>query len=255
MAEIKLDVRTLARDFEEAGARHGWAIAHLSAVGDYPRPWLHLPGQRDQAARVYVSAGIHGDEPAPPLALLCLVRQPGIFQGLDVTLFPILNPEGLAVGIRGNRFNLDCNRDYMELKSAEVRGHMEVLQTLGRFDAAICLHEDWEAQGAYLYELHGEQDPDLSQPMLNAMAQHLPVELASVIDESEARNGIIRKKPDAFKDRTDWPEALYLTHRHTTACYTLETPSTRSMEHRIAAHMEAIRTACGMLADLPHRPE
>ena len=49
------------------------------------------PGPRPRP-RIYLSAGIHGDEPAPPLALLALLEA-GVFDDRAVWfLCPLLNP-------------------------------------------------------------------------------------------------------------------------------------------------------------------
>ena len=49
---------------------------------------------------------------------------------------------------------IDLNRDYRNSRSLEIKGHIETLLTLGRFDASMMLHEDYEGIGAYLYELN-----------------------------------------------------------------------------------------------------
>ena len=67
-----------------------------------------------------------------PLALIDMLRQPDFFTGFSVTIFPILNPDGLAKGIRENSDGIDLNRDYRSTKSAEIASHIEGLKTLGR---------------------------------------------------------------------------------------------------------------------------
>jgi hypothetical protein len=56
-------------------------------------------------------------------------------------MFPILNPDGLARGVRTNRDGIDLNRDYRNSRSLEIKGHIETLLTLGRFDASMMLHD------------------------------------------------------------------------------------------------------------------
>jgi predicted deacylase len=77
-------------------------VRHLSPMEIGPRRWFQrvVPDGYGAPPRLYLSAGIHGDEVSGPLALLEMIRQPGFFAGFDVTMFPILNPNGLARGVR-----------------------------------------------------------------------------------------------------------------------------------------------------------
>lgn len=248
---LPLDPISLAQEFEALGDQHGWEVQQLSPIGDCSRPWLRLPGSSNASPRLYLSSGVHGDEPAPPLALRELIQQPTAFCGLEVVAFPLINPEGLTANARENRFGFDCNRDYLALQTAEVQGHVEVLRRLQPVTAALFLHEDWEAKGAYLYELNPEQHSSLSAGLLHALRQHLPIETANEIDGFPAEDGLISRFTEEVLKREDWPESLYLAKHLCPINYTLETPSSLPLEHRIAAHIEAVKTAARTLADLP----
>ena len=204
--------------------------------------------------RLYLSAGIHGDEIAGPLALLEMIRQPGFFAGFDVTMFPILNPNGLALGVRTNRDEIDLNRDYRNSRSLEIKGHIESLLTLGRFDASMLLHEDYEGIGAYLYELNDTLDPGLGAKIIAAMGLHVPIDLRPEIEEASARGGVISRrdlvaKLGRLEDRPAWAEAAYLTIHHTEVSYTIETPKPFPIEARVDAHIAAVETLMGALKD------
>lgn len=248
---LPLDAKALAQDFVTLGSKSGWEVQHLSPIRDCPRPWLRLPGSDPEAPRLYLSSGVHGDEPAPPLALLELIQHPGAFTGLEVLVFPLINPEGLNADARENRFGVDCNRDYLALQSEEVRGHVEVLKQLPPLELALYLHEDWEAKGAYLYELNPHQQSSYSAPLLDALRHHLPIETASEIDGFPADHGLISRIPAEVLERQDWPESLYVAKHLCPINYTVETPSALPLRHRVAAQVEAVKTAARALADLP----
>src|SRR5208282_6113869 len=137
------------RDIENAAYAAGWTVRHLSPMESGPRPWFQriAPHGDSASPRLYLSAGIHGDEISGPLSLLEMIRQPGFFAAFDVTMFPILNPEGLARGLRMNRHGIDLNRDYRNSRSLEIKGHIETLLTLRPFrrvdDAARGLRGHW----------------------------------------------------------------------------------------------------------------
>jgi hypothetical protein len=194
--------------------------------------------------RIYLSAGIHGDEPAPPLALLRLLEC-GFFDARAIWFIcPLLNPVGLALGTRENADGIDLNRDYRNPVSAEIRAHVAWLQRQPRFDLAILVHEDWEAKGFYLYEVNRTQRPGLAETIIEEVSAGCPIELAEQIDGRPARGGIIRPKGDPTK-REVWPESIYLHAHHTKLSYGLETPSTLPLEQRIATLCTAVEAALG----------
>jgi hypothetical protein len=238
---------TIVRDLEEAARTGGWTIAYLSPCTSGTRPWFHRAGKtRNPAPRIYLSAGIHGDEIAGPFAVLEMLRRPAFFDDFDVTIFPILNPDGIARGIRGNADGIDLNRDYRNTKSAEIRSHIEVLETLAPVIAAMCLHEDFEGIGAYLYELNDEIPPTLGAKIVAAMAKHVPIDLRPEIEEVIATRGVLSRrdiirKHGPIEDRPDWPEAIYL-RRLTGLIYTTETPLPFPLEQRIHAQIAAAET-------------
>jgi protein MpaA len=241
-------------EVEEAARATGWTVRHLSPMESGPRPWFQRAAPNDDSAppRLYLSAGIHGDEISGPLALLEMIRQPGFFATFDVTMFPLLNPNGLARGLRMNRDGIDLNRDYRNSRSLEIKGHIKTLLTLGRFDASMMLHEDYEGIGAYLYELNDTLDPGLGAKIIAAMGLHVPIDLRPEIEEWAARGGVISRhdliaKLGRLEDLPEWPETIYLTVHHTDVGYTIETPKPFPIEARVKAQIAAVETLMNAL--------
>jgi hypothetical protein len=242
------DPAGFARDIEAAALDDDWTIRHLSDCASGPRPWLtRLSRAGPHSPGLYLSAGIHGDEISGPLALLELIRRPDFFAPVHVAIFPILNPDGLARGIRENGDGIDLNRDYREFKSAEIRSHVEALKTLGRFKASMMLHEDYEGIGAYLFELNDMPPPTLGSRIVAAMGRHVPIDVRPSIDDFPSRDGVLSRKDiiairGPIEDRPDWPEAVYLTMHHTEISYTTETPKPFPLADRVAAQIAAVET-------------
>lgn len=211
-------------------------------IGDCPLVALtkRTPGPRP---RIYLSSGIHGDEPAPPLALLEMLEAGAFDTRANWLICPMLNPIGFIRATRETEGGIDLNRDYRHLVSAEIRSHIRWLQRQPNFDVALCLHEDWEATGFYLYELDRENRRTLAELMIEAVSRVCPIETAAVIDGRESHApGIIRPIADPFL-RDLWPESIYLRAHHTTLTYTLESPSALPMPQRIAALRAAVEAA------------
>lgn len=202
------------------------------------------PGPRP---RIYLSAGIHGDEPAPPLALLELIEAGRFDSRANWFICPLLNPAGFLKRTRENADGVDLNRDYKALRSLEIQAHARWLQRQPNFDVTLCVHEDWESTGYYLYELNPTARFSLAQPMIDAVGKVCPIESATVIDGREIdERGIIRPHADPLL-RELWPESIYLRAHHTTLGYTLESPSALPLPVRIAAQRAAIETAITQL--------
>jgi murein peptide amidase A len=243
-----------ARDVEHAARAAGWTVRHLSPMEAGPRPWFQriVPDDYSASPRLYLSAGIHGDEISGPLALLEMIREPGFFAEFEVTMFPILNPNGLACGVRTNGDKIDLNRDYRNPRSLEVKGHIETLLTLGRFDASMMLHEDYEGIGAYLYELNDTLDPGLGASIIAAMGLHVPIDLRPEIEEAPAHGGVISRrdlvaKLGRLEDRPEWAEATYLMLYHSAVSYTIETPKPFPIRARVNAQTAAVETLMNAL--------
>ncbi|MSU50803.1 MAG: succinylglutamate desuccinylase [Opitutus sp.] len=217
-----------------AGRAQGFRVDHFGESGGLPQLAL-TKRTRGPRPRIYFSAGIHGDEPAPPLALLELIER-GAFDALaGWFICPLLNPIGFSRHTREGSDGFDLNRDYKTPRSVEIQAHARWLQRQPNFDLAICLHEDWEAQGFYLYELNPSDRPGVAHAMIDAVRNVCPIETATVIDgRTIAELGIIRPTADpALRDA--WPESIYLQAHHTKLGYTVETPSALPLVQRIAA--------------------
>jgi len=211
-----------------------------------PITFFHRDASCGGAGRICVSAGIHGDEAAGTCALVGLLAEGFDFCGLDAAIFPALSPDGLRAGSRTNFGGVDLNRDYREPKTDEVRAHLEALSRLGQLDLGICLHEDWEAEGSYIYENVKGHGAGMADELLGAMAAHIAPDGRGEIDGMRAEGGIIRPNLKA-EDFMEWPEAIFLWEKHCPAVYTLETPSGLRLEQRVEAHCAAVRIACRLL--------
>jgi protein MpaA len=242
---LPLDPREFTPRFDAAARVRGFTGEEFGTIEGHPLLAYTKPAVTNRA--VYVSSGMHGDEPAPPWALLRVLEE-GFFDArAHWLLCPLLNPTGLARRTRENFQGVDLNRDYLHPQTAEVRAHVAWLERQPRFDASFCLHEDYDALGFYLYELNPDNRPTLVDEALRAASLHCPIEMSTVIDGREATGpGLIRPVSDPLL-RNDWPEAIYLRHNHTTLSYTFETPTALPIEQRIAAQAAALRAAVDRL--------
>jgi len=246
-----IDIRAVLAATAAAAQRLGWRAETFHRTPDFSWVAWHR-GPRSPTAdrpplRLYFSAGIHGDEPAGPLALLRLVEQDAWPRGVELWVVPCLNPTGFVLHRRENAAGADLNRDYRHLTTPEVRAHTAWLTHQPDFTTTFCLHEDWEAQGFYLYELNPEERPSLAARMIAAVEEVCPIDHSPVIESRPAVGGVIRPSLDPAT-RPQWPEAFYLLQHKTRLSYTLEAPSDFPLEVRVEALTAGLGAA---LAALP----
>jgi predicted deacylase len=241
-----IDIAAVLRDTLAAGHADGWRLKTLSAAPGIDLHTLHRPAGTHRGAgapkRIYLSAGIHGDEPAGPLAMRQLLQDKSLPAAADLWVCPCLNPTGFPRNTRANAAGIDLNRDYRHLESPEVRAHIEWLRRQPNFDLCFCLHEDWEAHGFYVYELNPDARPSLAPAMLAAVAPVCPLDLSPEIEGRPAHGGLINPNPDP-NSRPQWPEAFYLFQHLTRLSYTLEAPSDFPLAVRVEALVTAVRAA------------
>jgi protein MpaA len=202
----KLDLSAVLLDCRTAAVENGWKVEELPA---HPKPSLLALTRvgRDsgrQHRRYYISSGIHGDEPAGPLAVRQLVRENLWPDDLDLYVLPCLNPTGFMLNRRENDEGTDLNRQYLQPKAEEILAQIRWLESQPVFDLCLCLHEDWESHGFYVYELNPDGKPSLAHKMIAAAERVCPIDPSEIIEGRVAQGGIIRPSLDP-RTRAVWP--------------------------------------------------
>lgn len=227
----------------------GWSNESLPIGPDDSLLFMHRLGDSQKSPNVLISAGIHGDEPATTASISKLILNDLLPKYCSYTVFPCLNPRGMRLSKRETPEGIDLNRDFMTTKTIEVQTELQKLQEYGRFEVTLLLHEDWEANGFYLYELtEPNAAPRFGRAVLDAVSSICPIENSPIIEGLEASNGLIHP-PYHQNKRPDWPEAFYLMRHKTNHSLTLESPSDFELEVRINALCAGVLTAVKMLGD------
>lgn len=156
---------------------------------------FHGPTAAHDLIRIGLFTGIHGDEPAGPLAALNLlaqlVRQPHLAAGYHLTVYPTINPYGLAAGTRHDQEGYDLNREFWKESTRPAVRRLEQELRASRFQGIIALHADDTCEGLYGYA-HGRLlNEALLRPALRASGQHLPMDQRPLIDGFAAEAGVI----------------------------------------------------------------
>ena len=201
--------------------------------------------------RALISAGIHGDEPAGVETICSFLEQKEFLNYAsqwELTLMPCINPTGYELATRENHENKDLNRLFKaEASCPEVDFVKNILER--PYDLDLELHEDVDTEGYYLYQKDRTPEPgSLGREILDAVERVMELNSAGEIEGMPAERGLISRLSDPDKMEW-WPMAIYAHFQGCRHCFTLETSPAFSMETRVEAHLEALRTALESISD------
>ena len=235
-----IDIESVLADCVAAAEAHGWSVHWLETENNIRLLTLHrVPETANH--KIYLSSGIHGDEPAAPLAVRELITENVWPEDAEIWVCPCLNPTGFPINTRENAKGDDLNRDYIHLNTPEIRAHTQWLQTLPALDFTIQLHEDWEAKGFYFYELKMDDRQTEPRWVLESVKSVCPIDKSAEIDGRRNDRGLIVPEMDP-RLRDLWPEAFWLVMNKTKLSYTCEAPSDFPMETRVETLERAVRS-------------
>ena len=239
------DYAHLVKRWRAAAPKAGLALEVFAEADGYSLLHLFSKKSPPNAPSIYFSAGIHGDEPAATEALLeWIERNSNLAQRLNLRIFPCLNPWGLVHNKRTDAEGRDLNRCYRDCSLPLIAAHRRLVEK-SRYDLALILHEDYDAQGAYLYETSPAK-PRWGERIIAAMARQIPPDPRRRIDTSRAKEGIIRRRITQ-NIMPDWPEAFLLHFHGATRVFTIETASEFHIDTRVEAHVAAIDAAIALI--------
>ncbi len=214
----------------------------IGSVGEYPIHRLALSNNREKSHKILLSAGVHGDEPAGVEAVLRLLEseQREMLEPFSFTIVPCVNPSGYVDNTRANRQGADINRSFEEGSVAEVRLLKGLLEGQ-QIDCFIDLHEDWEAEGFYLYE--GQRDKEwIGHTIIDAVEKVGAIDPKGDSDEDDTDEPLAR---GVFEVAAAWGTAglaPYVLAYHAPRVLIFETPTSWTMEMRIATHLAALKS-------------
>ncbi len=230
-------------------------VREVAAVGA-PRTLLIAECGAAGLPAVTLAAGVHGDEPAAPAALLSLVRDGLLDPSFAYRIWPCTNPSGYLAGTRANAEGDDINRSF---RRGGTTPEARAIVTANRdrtFELSFDLHEDYEASGFYCYEpMRDGIDNGFGREVVRAIAEvGLPIQdLDDAFDlgyPPEAHHIRTlepgRCVPDyaaehAFFDHL--PYSIYMLRRSARCALTLESPRSLPWHERVAMHRIAVVTA------------
>ena len=234
------DYVNLVRRWRAVARAAGLQVRFLAQADDY-KTWYLKTKSLGANGGLYVSAGIHGDEPGGPEALVTWAEKNArILAQLPCMIFPCLNPWGLVNNRRIDQEGRDLNRLFHR-DDVPVISAVKMLVKSRQFDIALMLHEDYDGQGIYLYETERAR-PFWAESLVRIAAGFIPVDRRERIDRRKCtRPGIVRRKVNMKTFvKIGFPEAIHFHLFHSKRTFTIETPSEFALDQRVAAQVAII---------------
>lgn len=196
--------------------------------------------KRDERAGIYISAGVHGDEVAGPWGLLKWAQEHvELLKRERFLLLPTLNPHGMILNTRADLDGRDLNRLFHDTEH-ELMAAWRGLLAGWRFSLGLCLHEDYDGQGCYVYELTKERRV-MGHAILQDCAAVIPVDERRNMDGHRANHGVIVRR--VAPEMAGRPEAIVLQEIGTPLVLTFESPSEFSLVERIKVQKVFVSSA------------
>ncbi len=189
----------------------------------------------------YLSAGVHGDEAAAAWGLAEWAwAHPAMLRSVPLILCPCLNPAGIAANTRLDHRGRDLNRMFHDSTDALIGSWQQWVSAL-RPRLGICLHEDYDAQGCYVYELSRGAPVPRCEPVMQVVERVMARDPNRSIEGRAASQGIIQR--DEPPSDVIGPEAIVLWNYGCEMTLTFETPSEFALDARVLAHQTFIEAA------------
>jgi hypothetical protein len=247
--------RDLERAWKALRVTHDLRVREVACVGA-PRTLLCVEVGDHMLPAIALAAGIHGDEPAGPWALLDFVAAGRLDPRYAYRIWPCTNPTGFEAGTRESGDGVDLNRTFGRGGgSPEAKAILTANRDHG-FALSVDLHEDYDADGFYCYEYGGGE---LGRAAVAAIdAAGLPVDplvdtfdLAGPLDESTClreRGRIAADQAVEAKIVGAYSYTMLLARRAARHALTFETPSRLEWAIRLEMHGLALRAAIDALS-------
>ena len=221
-------------------------IELLGTAHNYPIYQIHLASSAETAKHILITGGVHGDEPAGVEAVLQFLERDNtaLLNKFSFLIIPCINPYGYVHNTRETINDIDINRAFETEGVAEVA---IVKAALGetQFSLAIDFHEDYDANGFYLYE--GKRDAQYIGPELAIAAKAI-----GSIDPEDPGEDAPDLAEGVYKVATSWGTqglAPYLLHFHSEHVIISETPTVWHLKQRAALHLTILDTALDIISE------
>ncbi len=256
---MEASYEVLAGAWKALRGMSGAAVREVACVGARRTLLVADIVNAPRAPTIAIAAGIHGDEPIGPWALLTLVRDGLLDRRFNYRCWPCMNPSGYALGTRENADGADVNRSFSRGGTTPEARAILTANRDRAFVLTLDLHEDFEAGGFYCYEPVVGGSAPLSAHVVRALDEAgFPIQaLHDGFDLGYPQEALHlrvlergRVLPDTKAEMAyfdGWPYSLALLRRAAKRSLTFETPRCLPWNERLAMQRVAAVAAIAQL--------
>ncbi|QYK01651.1 M14 family metallopeptidase [Shewanella psychrotolerans] len=242
------DIDTFYARLSEQVSRLGLQERKLGETGDFPVNFYQSPAQKSGQPSLLISAGFHGEEAAGPWGMLYFLNElePELFNQLNLSLLPLVNPTGFKRGHRFNKSGENPNRGFVlengrgktnddtSVEGKILLDHSQLLQAASK-DGILTCHEDVLQKQTYIYSFEANQTPGhFSRTLRDTLGQFFPIAQDGEIDDCPVKDGIIFNHFDLSFE-------AFLVRLGAGVGVCSETPALQSFDQRVLANAAIMR--------------
>lgn len=230
------------RELQRVCKRNNILLTTLGMVGKkhpYPFYQITLGNPRHAKQIICFSAGIHGDEPSGPWAVLTFLKRiTKLPAHIAIILFPVANPYGFDRHHYRNGENRNLNRHFLDQKPAPENILLKNAIKPYRISFFAALHEDEEQKGSYLFGYtNASHEPPIYRTLLTIAKKYGPAVTKKRIYWHRSNDGLV------LNPRSDGSFEEYVFKKGTPFSVCTEMPDAFSIKKRVTilvAQMRAI---------------
>lgn len=229
----------------------------------YPIYCVRASAQNPDAGTVFLSAGIHGHEPAGVYALLEFLEKDihPYLADFNFIAFPCLNPYGFENNLREDIDGINLNRNFMEEEPAQAVHILKQFLAQGpeQYLFAWDMHEDNtdrivdvvdgfslsdNPKTFYLYEISRDRESSIGHKILEILeSTGITICKRPKIYYEHNDNGLIWSRGMSDPNYVDGDTLEGYIENYTNHVFNPETPTCWPLETRVAAQIQALSAA------------
>lgn len=245
-------IRTYQKQLLEIAARRGFWMKPLGHLDGYIT-WLVMtrkPFDPDiPGPKVLITAGIHGEEQAGPLAILKWADEVEdvVLAKANISFIPIINSYGFANRRRYGLSSMPTNGGFGEHKTQDpspegqiIVNNIGIVRPLAE-DGFMALHEDVTVKESYLYSMERESEPTrFTRAMRKELSRYFPKVYDGIAYVGPTEKiGPVCKKGVVYNYFDESLESL-MFQLGVRRCVVTETPGQAKLRKRIEAQVAMI---------------
>ncbi len=231
------DLAAYHHALDAQAAAWGFAVTELGPVFGERLPLLHRAAAQADAPRLLIASGFHGEEAAGPWGVLAFMADLGhLADRVHLTLLPLVNATGFALGQRFNALGQNPNRGYLPIDAAykpPVEGERLLAQSerlvAAARDGVLACHEDVKTPFTYVYAFERRAAPGVfSQALVAAAGEHFKLHPDGEVDGAPISGGVVFNHHDGSFES-------WLASGGVAVAACIETPGQEDFARRVAA--------------------